>query len=200
MKISNSLTKKVFYCLIPLIILFVIELMDNFKNLKLLVLVVNGNKGTATIVDNPFYKLSKSEEFLNKNGDFDSERFEEFLRSKGILDKKYIKFEYFDGAKIYTDSLHYNYHVDYGSDPETGSYYSEWVNQLSEFMPTINTEPIGYKFDIIYFKDLSYPEMVVYESKKHKEHHAIIRNFIFMWGLGILISGFIFTHYFILRN
>lgn len=166
MKISSSLTKKVFYCLISLIILFVIELIDNFKNVKMLVLVVNGYSGTATIVENPFYELSMSEEFLRKNGDFDSERFEEFLRSRAIQNKKFIKFEYFDDAKIYTDSLLYYYDVDCGSDPETGSYYYEWEDQLSDFMQTINRQPVGYKFDIIYYKDLVYPEMVVYESKK----------------------------------
>ncbi|QQT29841.1 hypothetical protein I6I99_21235 [Sphingobacterium multivorum] len=198
MKSTDVKLKHLFYCLIPIIIVLTIEWMDNFIDWKKQNLILRKDVATATIIDNPFYHFSNSINFLNDNGEFDLEKFENALLDDGLVASKKIKYSYnIDGDK-YIDSLNYMYSVDYSSDPEFGSNYSEWDNQLSKFMPVLNRKPEGTTFKIYYYKNLSIPAKVVDEVQKEEGFFRLVffNGYFGLWSLAIFISYLLFSHYF----
>lgn len=198
MKSTNAKLKHLFYCLIPLLIVLSLEWMDNFIDWKKQNLVIRKDVATATIVENPFYHYSQSIKFLDDNGEFDLEKFENTLLDDGLIKSKKIKYSYEVDGKKYVNYLNYSYSVDYGSDPEFGSYYSEWDNQFSEYMPKINRKEEGTKFKIYYYKDLSVPVKVVDEVQKEKGFFRLVlfNGYFGLWSLAIFISYLLCSHYF----
>ena len=194
----NTKLKYIFYSLLPVLVLLAIEWRDNFIDWKKQNLILRKDLAIATIVDNPFYHFSRNIKFLDDDGDLDLEKFENYVIENGLVDSKKIKYSYEANDRKYTDSLNYTYSVDYSSDPEFGSNYSEWDNQLYEFMPIINREKEGAAFKIYYFKDLSIPAKVVDELQKKEGFFRLmfVNRYFGLWLLALFISYLLFSHYF----
>ena len=187
------------YSLLPVIILLSIEWRDNFIDWKRMNLALRKDVTTATIINNPFFEISKSNEFLDSNGDIDYQKLDEYIVENGLLSTKKIIYSYKVNNHKYVDSLDYSYSVDYGSDPDIGSYYSEIVNQLSNFMPLINTAKNGTTFKIYYFKNISLPAKVLDAVQKEEGFFRLVffNSFFDLWIIALLISYSIFYNYFI---
>ncbi|WP_313511615.1 hypothetical protein [Sphingobacterium sp.] len=196
MKINTKL-KYIFYSLIPVLILFVMDWRDDFSGWKRANLLLRKDITIAEITDNPFYEVSKNVKFDDGYGGLDYEEFEDFVSSDEVLYKKQIKYKYSSNGRTFIDSLSFMYYPEYG-DPETGSYYSEWENQLMEFMPSINSNPNGSTFKVYYYKDKSIPSRVVDEVQRTDGFIKIVlfNSFFILWIIAIIISSSLFYSYF----
>ncbi len=181
--------KKIFYCLLPFLIVLIVDFMDNFKGYKEMVLLLNGNEGVARITENPFYDISTLDELTDDNGDFDMDKFYYYILEKYPNQNKYLRFSYNDGNKIYTDSILYTNYVD-----------SKWEGYLDDFLSTAIHKSVGSNFYITYYKDLAYPKSVALDLKRDKGYFGILKNYLLLWGVALFFSIGMFWSYFIQKK
>lgn len=186
---KDNLFKKVFYSLLPLLILFTLTYMDDFKDYKELILLLNGNEGVATITENPFYDISKFDELTAEYDDVDMSKYYDYILRKYPGENKYLRFSYKDFDKVYNDSILFTNYVD-----------SRFEDYLDDFLANTINKDVGSKFQITYYKNLAYPKMVALELKDNKYYLEIIKKMVLIDGIALLLSFLIFRHYFILKQ
>lgn len=155
--VENS--KKIFYILLPILILTAVDARDNWNGWKTLCIYLTKTKAKAEIVTNPFYELIKSGKANDQYGDVDYE----YLMDDNIRNNDMpIRFRYYDVNNVeQLDSIFYTY---YEGEYDEGNYsFNEVYYQYSLFAESILDMPPGSKFDVYYYSGKSIP-VHVYEE------------------------------------
>lgn len=189
-----KIPKKIFYVLLPFIVIVCLEAMDGWTGWKAINLFLHKNKSVAEIMENPFYELIEYGDALNEYGEID----EEYLMDYNITNNyPPIKYKYVSATGTeYFGSLYYNAYYEGYSSGEIGDLD---YHRLAFAKNNVH-RPTGWSFDIYYYSDQSIP-VYVYDEYLHFTgrfrvffQQSIVMIFLFALFISFVIYSYQFTN------
>ncbi|WP_166334661.1 hypothetical protein [Sphingobacterium chungjuense] len=161
---------------IPILIVVLVDMTDNFSGWKLFRVALDRDVRTAKITENEYLEMSRGEKFRYDDNDFNDIKFREYLISKRLESKKLLKYSYFSKGSYHSDSL---------------SYYSDeigWRSDLQDFVQTIRRKPVGFTFEVYAYGDQSLPRYVLENNKWSLLFNDVIKLYILSLIISVVIG------------